>query len=158
MARYITTTLPYVNAPPHIGFALEIVQADFLARAWRAQGEDVFFSTGSDEHGQKIAEAAVKAGEEPQVYADRYAEAFCALTDALDISADAFIRTTSPAHMQAAREMWHRCAAAGDIYKKKYEGLYCVGHEAFVTEKDLVDGKCPGAAAFVGRELLLPVF
>ncbi len=143
MARYLTTTLPYVNADPHIGFALEIVQADFLARAWRARGEDVFFSTGVDEHGQKIAEAAKRAGEEPQAYADRFAEEFRRLGSALDLSTDAFIRTTDPAHAAAAEEMWRRCAAAGDIYKKEYEGLYCVGHEAFVTEKDLVDGKCP---------------
>ncbi|HUY62716.1 MAG TPA: methionine--tRNA ligase [Candidatus Paceibacterota bacterium] len=142
-ARYLTTTLPYVNADPHIGFALEIVQADALARVWRAAGDDVFFSTGTDEHGQKIYEAAEKAGQEPQAYVDRYAAEFRKLKEALNLSNDTFIRTTDPAHVAAAGEMWRRCAAAGDIEMREYEGLYCVGHEAFVTEKDLVDGKCP---------------
>lgn len=143
MARYLTTTLPYVNADPHVGFALEIVQADFLARLWRAQGEEVFFTTGTDEHGQKLAEAAAKAGEEPQAYVDRYAAEFRKLKGALDLSNDAFIRTTDAAHIAAAQEIWRRCAAKGDIYKKAYEGLYCVGCEKFLTEKDLVDGNCP---------------
>ncbi len=143
MARYLTTTLPYVNAAPHIGFALEIVQADMLARMWRAAGEEVFFSTGTDEHGQKISEAAQKAGEDVQKYVDRYAEEVRALKTALDLSTDAFIRTTDPAHRKAAEEMWKRCRENGDIYKKEYEGLYCVGHEAFIREKDLIAGKCP---------------
>ena len=143
MNRYITTTLPYVNADPHIGFALESVQADVLARAWRAAGDEVFFSTGTDEHGQKILEAAQKAGQEPQAYVDHYAAEFRKLKDALDLSNDTFIRTTDPAHVAAAQEMWRRCAAKGDIYKKTYTGLYCVGCEAFKTEKEIVDGKCP---------------
>jgi len=143
MNRYITTTLPYVNADPHIGFALEIVQADALARAWRAQGDEVFFTTGTDEHGQKIFEAAAKAGQEPQAYVDHYADEFGKLKVALDLSYDAFIRTTSPQHIVAAQEMWRRCEAKGDIYKKTYSGLYCVGCEAFKTEKECVEGKCP---------------
>lgn len=143
MNRYLTTTLPYVNADPHIGFALEIVQADALARTWRAQGDEVFFSTGTDEHGQKILEAATKAGQEPQAYVDHYAAEFEKLKQALDLSYDAFIRTTSPGHVRAAQEMWRRCEAKGDIYKKTYSGLYCVGCEAFKTDKELVDGKCP---------------
>ncbi|MHB1163328.1 MAG: methionine--tRNA ligase [Minisyncoccota bacterium] len=142
-ARYLTTTLPYVNADPHIGFALEIIQADALARTWRAQGDDVFFSTGTDEHGQKILEAAQKAGQEPQAYVDHYAEEFKKLGMALNLSTDAFIRTTNPEHVAAAQEMWRRCAAKGDIYKKTYTGLYCVGCESFKTEKECVDGKCP---------------
>ncbi len=142
MARYLTTTLPYVNADPHIGFALEIVQADFLARTWRAKGEDVFFSTGTDEHGQKIFDAAGVAGQEPRAYVDRYAVEFEKLKSALDLSTDGFIRTTDPAHIRAAEEMWRRCESAGDIYKKEYEGLYCVGCEKYVTEKDLIDKKC----------------
>ncbi|MFA6278799.1 MAG: methionine--tRNA ligase [Candidatus Paceibacterota bacterium] len=141
-ARYITTTLPYVNASPHIGFALELVQADALARTWRNDGEEVFFSTGTDEHGQKIFEAAEKSGQDPQAYVDQYAAEFEKLKSALDISYDSFIRTTSPMHSKAVQEMWRRCAERGDIYKKEYEGLYCVGHEAFVTEKDLVGGMC----------------
>jgi methionyl-tRNA synthetase len=142
-ARYLTTTLPYVNADPHLGFALEIVQADVLARSWRLQGDDVFFTTGTDEHGQKIAEAAKKAGQEPQAYVDHYAAEFETLKDALNLSHDAFIRTTDQRHIEAAQEIWRRCLDAGDIYKKAYTGLYCVGCESFKTESDLVEGKCP---------------
>lgn len=143
MARYLTTTLPYVNADPHIGFALEIVQADSLARAWRLQGEKVFFSTGTDEHGQKILQAAEKAGQDVQAYVDEYARAFEKLKDALSITNDAFIRTTDPQHVIAAKEMWRRCDAAGDIYKKSYTGRYCVGCEAYKTEKEATDnGHC----------------
>lgn len=142
MKRYLTTTLPYVNADPHIGFALEAVQADALARAWRLEGDEVFFNTGSDEHGQKIAEAAAKAGKPVGDYVDHYAAQFGKLKDALGLSYDAFIRTTDEGHVAAAQEMWRRCEAAGDIYKKSYTGLYCVGCESFKTEKDLADGKC----------------
>lgn len=142
MARYITTTLPYVNADPHIGFAHEILQADVLARTWRAQGEDVFFNTGSDEHGQKIFESAQKAGQTAQEYVDHFAERFEKLKSALAISNDAFIRTTDPKHIEAAQEMWRLCDAAGDIYKKVYTGMYCVGCEAFKTEHEIVDGHC----------------
>ncbi|HEV7121551.1 MAG TPA: methionine--tRNA ligase [Candidatus Paceibacterota bacterium] len=141
MARYITTTLPYVNADPHIGFAHEIIQADVLARAWRLSGEEVFFNTGTDEHGQKLAQSAEKAGQTPQEYADRYAAEFEKLKSALAITNDAFIRTTDPRHMEAAQEMWKRCDAAGDIYKKSYSGLYCVGCEAFKTEHELTEDK-----------------
>lgn len=141
--RYLTTTLPYVNADPHIGFALEIVQADVLARSWRLQGDDVFFSTGTDEHGQKIDEAAKKAGQDPQAYVDHYAAEFRTLKEALGLSVDTFLRTTEPRHIEAAEEMWRRCEAAGDIYKKAYTGLYCVGCESFKTETELVEGKCP---------------
>lgn len=142
-ARYITTTLPYVNADPHIGFALEAVQADVLARVWRAQGDEVFFSMGTDEHGQKIFEAATKKGREPQAYVDHYAAEYKKLTGALNLSNNAFIRTSDPAHSKAAQEIWQRCEAKGDIYKKSYTGLYCVGCEAFKTEKEIVDEKCP---------------
>lgn len=142
-ARYLTTTLPYVNADPHLGFALEIVQADVLARTWRAAGDEVFFNTGTDEHGQKIYDAAERAGQEPQKYIDHYAAEVQKLKEELNLSTDAFVRTTGSAHREAAQEMWRRCAANDDIYLKEYEGLYCVGHEAFLTEKDLVDGKCP---------------
>jgi len=142
-ARYITTTLPYVNAGAHIGFAVEILQADVLARLWRLQGDQVFFNTGTDEHGQKIFEAAEKAGEDVQKYVDTYAASFQKLKDTLDISNDAFIRTTDENHVKAAQELWKRCDASGDIEKKKFKGLYCVGCEKFLTERDLVDGKCP---------------
>ncbi|MES2668414.1 MAG: methionine--tRNA ligase [Patescibacteria group bacterium] len=143
MARYLTTTLPYVNADPHIGFALELLHADTLARTWRLAGENVFFSTGTDEHGQKILQAAEKAGKDVQAYVDHYAAEFEKLKVALTISNDAFIRTTDPDHVLAAHEIWRRCADAGDIYKKNYSGLYCVGCEAYKTEKEITDdGHC----------------
>src|SRR5581483_11938283 len=139
---YITTTLPYVNADPHIGFAHELLQADVLARAWRLQGEDVFFNTGTDEHGQKIQQAAEKAGQSEQTYVDHYAAEFEKLKNTLAITNDAFIRTTNPVHIAAAQEMWKRCNEAGDIYKKSYSGLYCVGCEAFKTEHEIQEGHC----------------
>jgi methionyl-tRNA synthetase len=142
-AKYITTTLPYVNSDPHIGFALEVVQADAVARYWRLLGHEVFFNTGTDEHGQKLAQKADEKGESRQAYVDHYANEFKKLGTALNLSYDNFIRTTDAHHKAAAQEMWRRCLNAGDIYKKKYSGLYCVGCESFKTESDLVDGKCP---------------
>ncbi len=142
-AKYLTTTLPYVNADPHIGFALEIVHADALARYWRLMGHDVFFNTGTDEHGQKIAGKADEKGELRQDYVDHFAGEFQKLKETLNLSYDNFLRTTHPFHKKAAEEMWKRCFATGDIYKKKYKGLYCVGDEMFMKESDLVDGKCP---------------
>lgn len=140
---YLTTTLPYVNADPHIGFALEIVHADIVARYKRLMGGEVFFTTGTDEHGQKIFQKAQEEGKDVQEYVDHYAGQFGRLKDALGLSYDAFIRTTDPKHVAAAQELWKRCAEAGDIYKKKYKGLYCVGDEMFLKDTDLVDGKCP---------------
>jgi methionyl-tRNA synthetase len=141
--KYLTTTLPYVNADPHIGFAYEVIFADALARYWRLMGDEVFFSTGTDEHGQKIAQKADANGQSRQAYVDHYAGEFQKLGTALNLSNDAFIRTTSEGHVRAAQELWRRCAANGDIYKKRYSGLYCVGCEAFKTESDLVNGTCP---------------
>lgn len=144
VARYITTTLPYVNAKPHIGFALEIVQADTLARYWRLMGHEVFFSTGTDEHGQKVADKADEEGKDRQAYVDEYAASFDVLKNTLNLSYDNFIRTTSEEHKAAAQEMWRRCDERGDIYKKKYTGLYCVGCELFYTAKELEAGNvCP---------------
>jgi methionyl-tRNA synthetase len=141
---YITTTIPYVNADPHIGFALELVQSDILARAAELQGREVFFTTGTDEHGQKVAEAAKKEGRETQAYVDEYAERFRLLKEKLNLHPHLhFVRTTDPHHVSAAQHMWQTCLAQGDIYKKKYKGLYCVGDEAFIKETDLVDGRCP---------------
>jgi methionyl-tRNA synthetase len=125
-----------------MGHALEFVQADALARYWRLMGEDVFFNTGADEHGQKVARKADENGVDRQAYVDKYAAEFEQLKEAFNLSYDNFIRTTDEAHKAAAQEMWKRCEAKGDIYKKKYTGLYCVGCEAFKTESDLVDGKC----------------
>ncbi|MFZ1987854.1 MAG: methionine--tRNA ligase [Minisyncoccia bacterium] len=143
MSRYLTTTLPYVNADPHIGFATEIVQADALVRVWRLLGDEVLFTTGTDEHGQKILRAADKNDQDVHDYVDHYAEEVRKLRDILNLSTDTFIRTSESRHYEAAQEMWRRCEAAGDIYKKSYTGLYCVGCEAFKTEKEIEDGKCP---------------
>lgn len=142
-SKYLTTTLPYVNSDPHIGFAAEIVAADAYARYWRLLGHEVFFNTGTDEHGQKIAEKADEKGETRQAYVDHYAEEFKKLGSALNLSNDAFIRTTNEDHKRAAQELWKRCFVKGDIYKKKYKGLYCVGDEMFMKENELVDGRCP---------------
>ena len=139
---YITTTIPYVNADPHIGFALELVQTDAIARYQRFLGKDVFFSTGTDEYGQKIWEASIKEGKNVQDYVDYYAQKFLELKEILNLSYDNFIRTTSPEHLKAAQEFWRLCDTKGDIYKKIYRGLYCVGCEKFVTEKDLIEGFC----------------
>src|SRR3989344_182679 len=139
---YITTTIPYVNADPHIGFALELVQSDAIARYQRLAGRDVFFSTGTDEHGQKIWEASQKEGRDVQDYVDKYAQNYLGLKKTLNLSNDNFIRTTNPEHIKAAQEFWLLCDKKGDIYKKKYKGLYCVGCEKFITEKDLVNGRC----------------
>ncbi len=140
---YITTTIPYVNSDPHIGFALELVQSDAIARYQRLIGKDVFFSTGTDEYGQKIWEASQKQGKNVQDYVDYYAQKFLDLKNTLNLSYDNFIRTTSKENILAAQEFWHLCEKKGDIYKSKYVGLYCVGCETFYPEKDLVDGKCP---------------
>ncbi len=139
---YITTTIPYVNAEPHIGFALELVQSDVIARYQRLVGREVFFSTGTDEHGQKIWEASKKEGKDVKEYVDFYAKKFQDLKELLNLSYDNFIRTTSPLHLEAAQKFWRFCETKGDIYKKKYKGLYCVGCEKFITEKDLVEGRC----------------
>ena len=141
--RYITTTLPYVNAEPHIGFGYELVVADTLARYWRLMGHEVFFTTGTDEHGQKIAEKADSEGIVRQEYVDTFAAKFADLKGALNISNDNFIRTTGDAHKLAAQAIWNKCLATGDIYKKTYKGLYCVGDEMFLRDSDLVNGRCP---------------
>lgn len=142
-SKYLTTTLPYVNSDPHIGFAFEVIEADALARYWRLLGHEVFFNTGTDEHGQKIAQKADEKGESRQAYVDHYADEFKKLGNALNLSNDAFIRTTDEVHKKAAQELWKRCTLKGDIYKKRYSGLYCVGCEAFKKETDLFEGKCP---------------
>ena len=141
--KYITTTLPYVNADPHIGFALEIVQADVIARTWKQQGFEVVFNTGTDEHGQKILQKALEAKIDPKVYCDEYAKRFNDLKVALNLSYTHFIRTTDANHIQAAQEFWNRCLANGDIYKKNYLIKYCVGCELEKTDSELIEGKCP---------------
>lgn len=140
---YITTTLPYVNADPHIGFALEIIQADVIARFHRILGDEVIFNTGTDEHGLKIYRKAVEQGKNPQAYVDEYAAKFDALKTALNLSYTNFTRTTDDYHITAAQEFWKRCQESGDIYKKLYKVKYCVGCELEKTDSELVDGKCP---------------
>ena len=142
-ARYITTTLPYVNSDPHIGHAQEFVAADALARYWRLMKDEVFFTTGTDEHGQKIFEKAQEEGKDVQAYVDHYADRFKTLKESLNLSYDRFIRTTDADHIAAVQAFWTRCMDAGDIYKKTYKGLYCVGDEMFLRESDLVNGRCP---------------
>jgi len=139
----ITTTLPYVNSDPHIGFGLEIIQADIIARWYRQQGHEAFFNTGTDEHGIKVYRKALEAGKEPQAYADANAAKFDKLKSALNLSYNSFIRTTDPHHISAAQEFWQRCDQAGDIYTKQYKIKYCSGCELEKTESELVDEHCP---------------
>ena len=140
---YVTTSIPYVNAPPHIGHALEFIQADVLARSQRAAGRDVFFLTGADEHGVKIVRAAEESKKTTKKFVDENTEKIKKLIKILNISNDDFIRTTDKKrHWPGAQKLWMKLVEAGDIYKKKYKGLYCAGHEAFVTDKDLVNGIC----------------
>jgi methionyl-tRNA synthetase len=144
---YLTTTLPYVNADPHIGFALELVQADILARYGRLFGKKVFFNTGTDEHGVKIWNRAREQGKEIKEYVDEYAAKFRALAESLHLATGDsnfnFIRTTDEHHLKAAQEFWRRCREAGDIYKKNYQIKYCTGCELEKTDSELVDGHCP---------------
>lgn len=142
---YITTTLPYVNAEPHVGFAMEIIRADIIARAKKMQGYDVFFNTGTDEHGQKLWNDAQKNGKDVKDYVDEYALRFKGLAGLLNISSDVhFIRTTDTAHEAAAQEFWKLCDKNGFIYKKSYQIKYCVGCELEKTESELDDsGQCP---------------
>src|SRR3989344_5284566 len=140
---YITTTLPYVNSKPHIGFALEIIQADVIARYKSLLGYDVFFNTGTDEHGQKIYKKAIEEKKDPQKYVDEYASKFDDLKRVLNLSYNNFIRTTDENHKKAAQEMWIRCTNFGFIEKGIYKAKYCIGCELEKQESELVDGKCP---------------
>ena len=140
---YITTPIYYVNASPHIGHAYTTIVADTLARYHRMAGEDTFFVTGTDEHGDKIAEAAQKAGITPKEYADKISAQFRNLWPELSITNDYFIRTTDTNHIETVRNILQKVYDAGDIYFGQYEGYYCVGCERFYMEKELVEGKCP---------------
>jgi methionyl-tRNA synthetase len=142
---YITTTLPYVNAEPHIGHALEFVQADTISRYFKIKlgSENVFFNVGTDEHGQKIFRKAKEEGLEIQDFVDKYSQRFKDFCKLFLVEYDSFYRTSRKEHHKAAQEFWKKCQDNGDIYKKRYSGRYCVGCERFITEKELVDGKCP---------------
>jgi len=140
---YITTSIAYTNALPHIGFALELVQADVLARYHRLLDEDVFFLTGTDEHGFKIAEAAEKEGKKPEVFVKEVSDKFKELGRVLNISNDDFIRTTDEKrHWPVVREVWKKLEEKGDLYLKDYEGWYCKGCEAFITKRKEEKGNC----------------
>lgn len=140
---YITTTLPYINSDPHIGFAAEIIKADVIARYERQRGKEVFFNTGTDEHGLKIYQKAQELGLDVQAYCDEYSAKFRPLKEKLNLTYDKFIRTTDAGHMTAAQAFWKKCEANGDIYKKTYKIKYCVGCELEKTDSELVDGRCP---------------
>ena len=140
---YVTTTLPYVNAKPHIGFALEIIEADVLSRFHREVGDEVFFNTGTDEHGLKIFKKAEELGISAQKYCNDESKFFEQLKESLNLSYDSFVRTTDLNHIKAAQEFWRRCEASGDIYKKNYKTKYCVGCELEKTDSELVDGRGP---------------
>ncbi|OGD83887.1 methionine--tRNA ligase [Candidatus Curtissbacteria bacterium RIFCSPLOWO2_01_FULL_39_62] len=139
---YITTAIPYVNASPHIGFALEVVQADALARFYRASGYNVFFSSGADENSLKNVKAAQEAGVKTQQWVDKYAAQYEKLQDTLNLTYDAFNRTSKEHHFKGAQKLWSLCKKE-DIYKKIYHGLYCVGCELFYKESELIEGRCP---------------
>lgn len=144
---YITTTLPYVNAPLHLGHATEIIRADAIARYKKLFGFDVFFNTGTDEHGRKIAESAEKAGKDTQEYVDGYAKLYKETLAKFGVLKEGegihFIRTTDEKHVKFAQAFWKKCDENGYIYKKNYETKYCVGCEEEKTDSELVDGKCP---------------
>lgn len=140
---YITTTAPYVNADPHIGFALEIIQADALARYKRMMGYDVAFGFGTDEHGIKIYRKALENKKSPQEYCDFFAKRFDDLKTLLNLSTTHFMRTTDDRHIKAAQEFWIRCFRNGDIYKKNYRIKYCIGCELEKTDSELVSNRCP---------------
>ncbi len=146
---YITTTLPYVNAEPHIGFAMELIRADIIARAKNLAGHEVFFNTGTDEHGLKIFQKAKQNHKEPQEYVDEAAAKFKELLPLLGIAENVagitfkFVRTTDTDHIAAAQEFWKIADKNGLIYKKNYKIKYCVGCELEKTESELVEGKCP---------------
>src|SRR4030042_3502784 len=140
---YITTPIYYVNEKPHIGHAYTTIAADVLARFHREQGEDVFFLTGTDEHGLKIQHKAEEAGMEPQKFVNEISGEFKNTWDKLNIKYDNFIRTTDPGHKKVVQKVLQTLYDKGAIYKGEYEGLYCVACEQFRHENELVDGRCP---------------
>ena len=140
---YITTPIYYTNQTAHVGTAYTTVAADVLARYHRKLGEDVFFLTGTDEHGEKIAQAAEKANKTPQEFVDEISELFKEAWKKLNISYDYFIRTTDEKHKKGVEKFLLKLKESGKIYQDEYRGLYCTGCEKFITKKELVDGKCP---------------
>ena len=147
---YLTTAIAYTSSKPHIGNTYDIVLADMIARYKRMQGYDVFFQTGSDEHGQKIGEKAAEKGISPKQYVDEVSAQIKAVWDSMNVTYDKFIRTTDDYHEDAVKKIFTKLYNQGDIYKSTYEGKYCVPCESFYTESQLVDGKCPDC----GREVI----
>jgi methionyl-tRNA synthetase len=148
---YISTPIYYINAEPHLGHAYTTLVADAVARAHRLMGEEVFFLTGTDEHGQKVARAAQKAGLGTSIFADQTAQKFRDILPVLNASNDDFIRTTEARHKAASQALWRRVRDRGYIYKGKYEGWYCTVDEVFVPETQLVDGRCPTCGSVVEK-------
>ena len=140
---YITTAIAYTSGKPHIGNTYEIVLADAIARYKRSQGYDVFFQTGTDEHGQKIELKAEEAGITPKEFVDNVSTEIKRIWDLMDTSYDKFIRTTDEDHEKQVKKIFKKLYDKGDIYKGHYEGMYCTPCESFFTESQLVDGKCP---------------
>ena len=141
---YITTAIAYVNAPPHLGHALEFIETDAIARYKRMMGYNTYFLTGTDEHGVKIYNTAKKAGIDTQELVNKNAQIFRNLKGILNLSNDDFIQTSDEKrHWPACRKLWKKLVDSGDIYEKEYEGLYCEGCEMFMKESELVDGNCP---------------
>jgi len=140
---YITTPIYYVNARPHLGHAFTTIAADVTCRFHAMKGQQTYFLTGTDEHGDKVVQAAQKEGKSPRVYVDEISSLFKALWPQLNIDYSQFIRTTDPVHMAVVEQVLQKIYDAGDIYFSQYEGLYCFGCERFYTERELVDGKCP---------------
>ncbi len=140
---YLTTAIAYVNGAPHIGHALEFIQADAISRFKKMQGDSVFFLTGTDEHGIKVYEKALSVGKEPQSFVDENAAKFIDIDEKLNVKYDDFIRTSSEKHKAGASEIWQMLSENGDIYMGSYEGKYCKGCEAYLTERDMdADGNC----------------
>jgi methionyl-tRNA synthetase len=144
VTRYTTTAIPYVNAQPHVGHAFELVLADALARRHRGRGDRVWFLSGTDDNSLKNARAAVAAGISTRALVDRHGAAFRRLVAVLGLSIDDYLQTSSdPRHAAGVAKLWRACQANGDIYRRHYRGLYCVGCEQFLRPDELVDGKCP---------------
>lgn len=144
--RYITTPIYYLNGDPHLGHVYTTLAADVMARYWRLAGADVHFLTGTDEHGQKIAQAAEAAGMEPQPFVDKLSEKFRHMADVIGSTHDIFIRTTEPRHYKAAQALWTKLQEKGHIYLGSYKGWYAVRDEAYYDESEIVDGKAPSGA------------
>ncbi len=148
---YLTTAIAYTSSKPHIGNVYEAILADCIVRYKKKDGYDTYFQTGTDEHGQKIEQKAIKAGTTPKAHVDKVSKELRDTYDMMNVKYDHFIRTTDKDHEKIVAEAFEKMLAKGDIYKGKYEGYYCVDCESYFTEKDLVDGCCPDCGAKVTK-------